>query len=255
MKFIPSSLLAISLFSTIAWSESPCFPAYKAGNYPAAEQCLKKELKKERSWDNLFGLGYSLNAQQRYKEALPYLLEAEQKSSSIDDYMSIYSTLGSVYNNLGDREKEYFYSMKYLDMTLKSGDNESIATAYNNLASYFHDYQPQKALEYYEKSLEYREEFQKAIVYDNLASLYGNKLKNPTKSEEMRFKAIVLSEQTGNYNKLGLYKTNLGVFYYNHERYAEAKSVFNEALPIIRKVGLRESEATILKALELLKNK
>ena len=111
MNKLISSLLAASLFSTIAWSGSPCHPAYKAGNYPVAEQCLKKELKKEHSWDNLFGLGYSLNAQQRYTEALPYLLEAEKKASSIDNYRSTYSSLGATYNKLGDREKEYFYSM------------------------------------------------------------------------------------------------------------------------------------------------
>ena len=140
-------------------------------------------------------------------------------------------------------------------MALKSGNNNSIATAYNNLGSYFHDYQPQKALEYYDKSLEYRVESQKAIVYNNLADLYDNQLANPQKSEEMQLKAIALCEQMGDYNDFGLYKTNLGVFYYNQKRYAEAKTVFNVALPIVRKVGLRESEATILEALERLKNK
>lgn len=255
MNKLISSLLTVSLYSTIAWSGSPCFPAYKAENYPVAEQCLKKELKKERSWDNLFGLGFSIDAQQRYQEALPYLLEAEKKASSIDTYMSIYSTLGSVYNHLGNREKEYFYSMKYLEMSLKSGNNHSIGKAYNNLGMYFNEYQPEKALEYYKKSLEYREEFEKATVYNNLGSLYAEQLHNPQKSEEMQLKAIALCEKTGDYNSFGLYKTNLGVVYYNQGRYAEAKIVFNEVLPIVRKTGLRESEATILKALSLLENK
>lgn len=78
MKRLSLFLLASTLLTTCIHAGDSCIPIYKAENYPAAEQCFLKELKKERSWNTLFGLGVSLAEQQRYTKALPYFEEAEK---------------------------------------------------------------------------------------------------------------------------------------------------------------------------------
>lgn len=239
MKRLSLFLLASTLLTTCIHAGDSCIPIYKAENYPAAEQCFLKELKKGRSWNTLFGLGVSLAEQQRYTKALPYFEEAEKKAETLSNFASVYSYLGTVHGSLKHPEKEYFYSMKYLEIALQTGKNTSISRAYNNLGWY----------------AEKQNQSEKSQTYNNLAVLYDTRLHNTQKAEEMYLKAIALDVQSGDYNNLGLHKANLGIFYYDQKRYSEAKAILNEALPIANKAGLRETKVTIIEALEGLKNK
>ncbi|MFA6137056.1 MAG: tetratricopeptide repeat protein [Sulfurimonas sp.] len=249
MKKLTLSLLCAGLIATVAMAEDMCNATYQAGNYTQSEQCYIKQLKTERSYNNLFRAGVSLAKQQRYQEALPYLIEAEKKASSLGDFAAIYSWLGAIYNNLGNSKQTYAYLMKQLEINLKLGDTNNIATSYNNLGLYYQgEAQPKKALEFYEKALNYKEESQKGTIYNNLAFLYEN-MGDVKKAEEMYLKAIVNDEKSGNYTNLGIHKSNLGIFYFNQSRYNEAKVALNEALVIAQKQGLKETEANTLEAL------
>lgn len=158
MKKLTLSLLCAGLITTVAVAEDLCNAAYQAGNFTQSGQCYIKQLKKERSFNNLFRAGLSLFNQRRYQEALPYLTEAEKKALSLNDYASVYVYLGAVYDNLGDSKQAYAYYMKNLDVSLKLGDINEISASYNNLGDYYRkESQPQKADEYFEKSLSYLE--------------------------------------------------------------------------------------------------
>ncbi len=249
MKTLTLSLLCAGLFSTVAMAEDMCNATYRAGNYTQSEQCYIKQLKKERSFNNLFRAGTSLANQERYKEALPYFTEAEKKASSLNEFGGVYSYLGMTYYKLGNSKQSYPYYMKQLDITLKLGNMNNIAKSYNNLAVYYmEESQFEKALEHYEKSLSYEEESEKGSSYYNIGRLY-TKISDIKKAEEMYLKAISNDEKFGHYSELGFHKSNLGIFYINQSRFDEAKMVLNEALVIAKKQGLRETEDDTLKAL------
>lgn len=255
MKKLTLSLLCAGLITTVAVAEDLCNTAFQAGNYTQSEQCYIKQLKKERSFKNLLRVGASLVKQQRDKEALPYLKEAEKKAPSLDDYSMVYSYLGTVYDGLGDSKQTYAYYMKELDIALKLGKTDGIATSYNNLGAYYgRESQYEKAAEYFEKSLSYTEESKKGTSYNNLGVVYES-MGDMKKAEEMYLKAIANAEQFGNYSDLGKGKSNLGVFYYSQTRYNEARTLFSEALVIAKKEGLRKTEETALIGLSLTENK
>lgn len=255
MKKLTLSLLCAGLITTAAVAEDLCNAAYQAGNFTQSGQCYIKQLKKERSFQNLFLAGASLVNQQRYKEALPYFTEAEKKASSLNEYAVVYSYLGTTYYELGNSKQAYAYWMKQLEINLKLGNINEIASAYNNLGEYYRkESQLEKAGEYFEKSLSYREESKKGVSYGNLAALYYG-MGNMKKAEEMFLKAIANDEQFGNYPNLGRHKGNLGAFYFEQSRYDEAKVVLSEALVIAKKAGLRETEVAVLQLLSLTENK
>ena len=70
----------------------------------------------------------------------------------------------------------------------------------------------------------------------------------------MYLKAIANGEKYGNYRDLGIWKNNLAIFYFEQARYNEAKTAVEEALVIARNAGLKETEASALEGLSLLKS-
>lgn len=249
MKNLTLSLLISSIITTASYAEDICDGAYQAQNYNQATNCYVKQLKKERTFNNLFRAGASYHNLGRYKEALPYLKEAEKKAITPDDYALIYNWLSVNYSSLGNSEQDLAYSMKVLDLRLKSGNREEIGTSYSNLGSYyFNQGQPKKALEYYEKALEYKEESERSTTYGNMAVTYGE-LNNPQKEEEMYHASIEISEKTGNYHALAQTKVNLGAFYYSKDRYGEARSTLEEALVMCQKTKQIDDESHTLSIL------
>lgn len=232
MKTLALSILCAGLISTTAIAEDICDGAYQAQNYQQSAACYVQQLKKERTFRNLEITGISYMKLGRYKEALPYLKEAETKAGTGHEYQILCSYLGSLYDDLGDPARSFPYKMKYLDLSLKSGDKEDIGKAYNNLAGYYiYQKQPKKALEYYEKSLEYQEELERAATYNNMSLAYYN-LQDFTKSEEMLQNAIVVNEKVGAYQLLGHSKLNLCIFYFQQNRAKETPIILQEVLVI-----------------------
>lgn len=253
MKKLTLSLLCAGFMSTVVIADDVCYASFKAGSYSQSEQCYMQQLKNERSANNLYFAGRSLVAQQRYKEALPYLNEAETKSIELIDFVSIYASLGVTYQELGDLEQAYTYFMKQHEISLKLKNNTLISKSYNNLGDNSRlRSQFGKAAEYYEKSLNYSTESEKGTTYINLASFYSDQ-GEIKKAEEMYLKAIANIEQFGKPEGLGDAKLYLGFLYFQQSRYVEAEKLLNEALVIARKQGLSETEAYALQFLAEIK--
>ena len=252
MKKLTLSLLCAGLITTVSFAKDPCDATYQAQNYEQAAVCYINQLKKERTFNNLASAGTSYSRLGRYKEALPYLKEAEKKAITSLDYTIIYSWLGNVYANSGDSVQELAYSMKFLDLSLKSGDRKNIGSAYSNLGEYYRKQkQLQKALEYYEKALEYKDESERTTTYGNMAVTY-NDLKNYPKAEEMHQKSVEIDQKTGDYNALGTHKTELGSFYFGQNRYTDARKTLEEAQTISHNAGNITSEAHSLSILSVI---
>jgi tetratricopeptide (TPR) repeat protein len=252
MKYITLSLLCAGLITASAIAEDICGGAYQAQNYAQAAECYVKQLKKERTFYNLESAGVSYAQLGRYKEALPYLKEAEKKAQTPTDYRILYSWLGLVYGDLGDATKELAYKMKFLDLSLKSGIRGDTGKGYNNLGWYYYSQnEPQKALDYYEKALEYQDELKSSSTYGNMAIAY-NTLQDPIKAEEMYQKSVAIDQKSGDYHSLGDHKTQLGVFYFMQARNSEARTTLEDALVINRNSGNINSESHALSILAVI---
>ncbi|TDA69054.1 tetratricopeptide repeat protein [Sulfuricurvum sp. IAE1] len=245
-------LLYAGIISTASFANSPCDGAYLAKNYDQATQCFGQQLKKDRSFYNLKGVGFSFVQQGRYKEALPFLKEAEKKARTSFDYSIIYSWLGTCYGAMGDSEQTFVYRMKSLDLMLKSGNRDEIGRAYSNLGVYFFDHgQPKKAIEYYEKALDYRDENEHSNIYANIALAY-QELNDTYKTEEMYQKSIEIAEKTGNLNGLATFQKNLGAFYFTQNRYGDARKTLEKALILARQVRAIDDESHALSILAVI---
>ena len=252
MKNLTLSLLCAGLITTTAIAEDICNGAYQAQDYKQSTECYVQQLKMEQTYNNLLRAGISYSNLGRYKEALPYLKEAEEKAITPLNYTIVYSWLALVYGNMGDSIQELAYDMKVLDLSLKSGDRKNIGSAYSNLGVYYRTQkQLQKALEYYEKALEYQEESERASIYANMAIVYDD-LKNYPKAEEMHQKSIEIDQTTGDYQSLGAHKVKLGGFYFGQKRYVEARATLEEGKTISHNAGNIHLEAYSLGILSII---
>lgn len=237
-------LIGLSIVASLSFSaEDICIGLFNADDFQKSGDCYVKQIKKSSSVNNNFFAGASLIQQGRVKEALPYLQKAEKLASNESDLSLIYNWLSTAYSDLGNRDLELAYKMKYLNMSLKSNNKNEISKAYNNLGAYYYnmsDYN--EALEYYNKSLEFKENKEKSTTYSNIAECYKN-LENYDKANEFYNKSINVALNNGNYLVLCTSKTNFGIFLYSQEKYQEADKVLNEANNICHNAGNISSEA------------
>lgn len=247
MKNLTLTLLCAGLISTSAIAKESCFVFYEAQNYQQSAECYVQQLKKERTFNNLEHTGYSYYNLGRYKEALPYLKEAEKKVANAKDLSVLYSYLGSTYSALNDKVEELAYHMKSLELSLKSKDKpENIGTTYNNIGVYYKKQnQLTKALEYYSEALKYQQEIQRAYTYGNMGDAYYY-AEEDKKAEEMYLKAINIDEKTGKYKDVAYHKGKLGLLYFTQNRYNEARIIFEDARIISHKTNQISSESYAL---------
>lgn len=240
-------LLGVALLSTFAFSaQDICSDVFRAGDFQKASDCYTNQVKINNSADNNFFAGSSLLQQGRVKEALPYMQKAEQLETKEADLGFIYNRLSMIYSDLGNSELELAYNMKFLNISLKSGNKKNIGIAYGNLGHYYanlKDYN--KSLEYRFKSLDYITENEISITYSNIAEVY-NDLNNYNKASEFYNKAIELNLKSGDYLSLCNVKANYGSSQYNQKKYSEADKTLSEANKICHNAGDIANEANSL---------
>jgi tetratricopeptide (TPR) repeat protein len=242
-------LICAGVFYISAIAEDICAGGLEANDHIRASQCYVQQLKKEKSFNNFINAGISFYSLGRYTEALKYLKEAEHKARTLNEYRVMYSFLGGTYGALDDSDQEFVYNMKSLQLSLKSGESKDIGTAYENLGGwYIKSNQDQKALEYYEKALEYQKESERAYTYGNMAILYENN-NDIHKAEEMLKKAVEINEKNGSHKDLGFHKAKLGKFYFNQQRYDEAYSTLENARMLSHQSGNISNESYVLSTL------
>ncbi len=237
-------LLGLSILVSLSFSaEDMCIGLYNAGDYKKAGDCYIKQVKTNNSYDNNYFAGDSLLNQGRYKEALAYMQKLEQLSTNEYDLLVAYNKLSMIYSHIGDRELEFAYDMKFLNLSLKKGDKKIIGDAYSSLGVYYSNMNDfNKALEYYFKSLDYYPENSKYTIYDNIALLY-EKLKDYNKAREFYYKSIESSIKVGDFLSLCSAKSNLGIFEYKLNNYLEADKVLKDANTICHNAGNISTEA------------
>lgn len=254
MTLLKKSALLVLGFSVSVFAGDICGGVYDAGDYPRASDCYIGELKKNKTMVNYFYAGDSLVRIGRYKEAGSYLKEAEKLATGQNDLRIIYNRLSIVYGNLGDKNLELAYDMKYLDLSLKIGEAHEIGIAYGNLGTYYIEYDTNKALEFFTKSLEYKQENERAETYQNMAKTYAD-MKDTKKAEEYFQKAIDIEINTGNYLLLCYTKTNFGIYNKIENKFHEALELLSDAKDICHKVGDINHEAHALAELGYLNYK
>jgi len=87
---------------------------------------------------SLYNIGTNFFNQERYEQALEYYEKSKTICEALDDQQNIYSCLdaiGSVYLELGDREKSYAYSLRSLDLAKRINYRTGIAYALGNIAT------------------------------------------------------------------------------------------------------------------------
>ena len=250
MKLVRNIVAMVVLLSSLAFSADVCSGLYDAGDYHKSGDCYIRQLKKDKTLVNYYFTGDSLRKQGRNKEALTYLNEAEKLANKEADLGLIYNRLSMLYGNLGDKKSELAYNMKALNIVLKGNNKNDIASTYSNLGNYYARLKDEnKALEFYNKALEYNNE--NASIYTNMAISYGN-LNNFDKAEEFYKKAIAIDLNKGDYLSLCGDKSNFGIFYYNQNKYNEAIPMLEEAKDICHKSGDISDEANSLISLGLI---
>lgn len=234
-------LLSLSLLSSLAFSADECIGFLTAGNPQKATVCYSKQIKKDNSFNNNYLLAVSYLKQSRFKEALPYLVKAEELAKNTSDIVFVYNRLSVVYSALGNNDLELIYAMKVLDYYLKVDNRKEIATAYVNLASYYDNKgNNDKALEFLNKSLEY--DNTDPITYNNFANIYNN-LEQYDKAKEYLIIAISKAETKGDISLLCSLKSNLGVLNYFSSNYVDAQKILLESNSICIKLNVLDSIA------------
>lgn len=239
-------LLGLSILVSFSFSvEDICSGLYDSGNFQKSGNCYIKQLKKNNSLENNYFAADSLLRQGIIKEALPYFQKAEQLATREGELSVIYNRLSIVYSNLGNKELELAYAMKYLNINIKRNNLKEVSTAYNGLGVYYANLNNyDKALEYYLKSIDYKnkdEDF--TLTYSNIAYNY-QVTNNYNKADEYYNKAIESSIKSGNYSGLCTIKTNLGSFkLFKMKNYAEADKILNEATSICQNAGKISGQA------------
>lgn len=109
-----------------------------------------------------------------------------------DRKTTIYQGLYSLYRQIGNRNKEYNYLVKYLKAARKGKLNNEIAYGLNNLAVYYdNDSRPKQALEHFKEALIYmKPKRARNSIYQNIGSIYLNHFDNIDSSVYYNKKAM-----------------------------------------------------------------
>jgi tetratricopeptide (TPR) repeat protein len=144
-----------------------------------------------------------------------------------------------VYNKL-----RVLYYKRRLRLARDSGNTKEWAALLRNIARIYDDEgELDKALSYYEKSLNLTtNEKEKAATYNIIALIY-NKKHDYQKAVEYFHKAIETSERYGDYHDASISKLNLGEIYRKMEDYENAEKYLSEGIEGAKKVGDKYWEA------------
>lgn len=144
--------------------------------------------------------------------------------------------------NYDQAEKLHLRVLALLEKVAKTGETNSInylAAALDRLGNFYQDesnpkFNPSQAMDYYKKSLELREKMPENSNYlistslNYLGSSYASL--NRLEEAEQHFKRAITILKGGNIETRSERINQLGKFYLNHQKYAEAEALYVEAL-------------------------
>lgn len=143
-------------------------------------------------------------------------------------------SLGLTFYSTNDFEESLDYFTRILKIQEYRGDNQGIASAYNNMGIIYDELKRYPtALDFYHRSLDIKEKIGDngtiANTINNIGFLY-NKINNPGKAYEYFNRALVIDEQQ--HDTLGIFNTlnNIGLYYFHQNQYDSALQYFHLSL-------------------------
>ncbi|MGA2569240.1 MAG: CHAT domain-containing tetratricopeptide repeat protein [Terracidiphilus sp.] len=204
-------------------------------------------------------LGQEQKALDLFNEVLPYWQSAsnrrrarfvhEEKVFTMGEASTL-SSIGRVYNNLGDRQKALDYLNRALPLWQESGNSAGQASTLENIGRAHSDMGDGKqALDYFNRALPLwrsdGDEGGEALTLNDMGPAYAS-LGQKQKALETYNQALNLWRETGSRQGEAMTLNNIGRLYRDLGQHQTALDYYNQALPIWREVGNRNGEALAL---------
>jgi tetratricopeptide (TPR) repeat protein len=245
-KYFLALLLVFGLVSvTYANEIDKCFNYLESQNYQLALQAGQNAV---RIYPQAAGahqcLGKTYTRLGDFNLSIKELKTAEKLTDNKADLGVIYSYIGVDYNKLGDLNNALLYYDRQLEIYRNLNDEEGESKALNNIGGIYQDQgNYDKALEYYNKSLQLKNEPSSiAVTYNNIAVIYSEKGDN-NKAVEYHKKAIEFDQKAGDYHATAVAMLNLGDTYTDLKNFSEAQYYLQQGLLMIQKLGDKYGEA------------
>jgi len=222
-----------------------CFNYFKSQNYQLALQAGQNAVRiYPRSAKAHFCLGKTYTKLGDFNLSIKELKTAEKLTNNKDVLGAIYSFIGTDYEDIGDLNNALLYYDRELEIARDLNDEEGESSALNNIAEiYIKQGNYDKALEYYNKSLQLTSKPSSiAVTYNNIALVYSDK-GDKNKAVEYYKKAIEFAQKAGDYHSTAAYMINLGNTYINLKNFSEAQYYLQKGLLMMQKLGDKYWEA------------
>jgi len=262
---------AIDSPSGLALSYTTFIHLYQAtGRLDSAQYYLDRfgELYKKRpghwrvaaNYTNTAGLFYK--AQGKYKEALPYLVEALRIIEPSGNKTSIAGqmlNIGNAYNNLGDLKTAASYHLRSLALFEEIGNKRGQSFCLNSLGN---DFLPLKQLVTAEKYLLRAEQLKTELddkrglqsTWMTLGEVYQH-MDNPKASMAYYTRALTRAKELELRTEESRVLFNMASMLKGDKQYTEARKRFTQALPLVRQAGDSLTASRIQSELIILNNR
>jgi len=182
----------------------------------------------------------------KFEEALKLYREAGNNRAQA---LSLF-VLGSVYDDLGEKQKALEYCSQSLSLFRAVGDRSGEAINLNKIGSVYDDLgEKQKALEYYSQALSLRratgDRGGEATTLNNIGRVYDD-LGEKQKALEYYSQSLPLFRAVGDRRKEAFALRTIAQVYDRLEETEKALEYYSQSLPLFRAVGDRREEARTL---------
>jgi tetratricopeptide (TPR) repeat protein len=166
----------------------------------------------------------------------------QQEDQTHWKYTASLTSLGNVYNSLGEYQKAIEFDQQSLAIAREIGDRGGEASSYMGLGNVYYSLgEYQKALEFHQQSLAITREIGdrggEGKSYGNLGNVYYS-LGEYQKALEFHQQSLAIDREIGDRGGEAYSWFNLGLTYYKLKRIAEAKEAYLQSRELFQALGL-----------------
>ncbi|WP_396680131.1 tetratricopeptide repeat protein [Microcystis aeruginosa FACHB-524] len=206
----------------------------------------------DSAFDILRAIDDFLTRRGYYQTRADYYLELvtvyqQQEEQTNWNYAASLTSLGIVYDSLGEYQKASEFYQQSLAITREIGDRWGEAASYNNLGTVYDSLgEYEKAIEFHQQSLAITREIgdrgSEAKSYNNLGIVYYS-LGEYQKAIEFHQQSLAITREIGDRGGEAYSYNNLGNVYNSLGEYQKAIEFHQQSLAIKREIGDRGGEA------------
>jgi tetratricopeptide (TPR) repeat protein len=206
----------------------------------------------DNAFDILRAIDDFLTRRGYYQTRADYYLELvtvyqQQEEQTNWNYAASLTSLGNVYQSLGEYPKAIEFHQQSLAIFREIGDRGGEAASYRNLGTVYDSLgEYEKAIEFHQQSLAIDREIcdrgGEANSYNNLGTVY-NSLGEYEKAIEFHQQSLAIKREIGDRGGEAKSYNNLGNVYYSLGEYQKAVEFHQQSLAITREIGDRGGEA------------